>query len=153
MKASAEVVIERPVEAVWEWAADPRHWHRWQDGVGEVRLDDELGEGVRFKAALEYGGEHDELEYEIVERRRPRRQVVRSLEERATWVFEGTLELFEDVGGTRVRQTMDTGPGGAGALDRFLSVVARPLIQRSIRRRLTGQLQRLKTMVELEAAL
>ena len=28
MRASAEIVIERPVEAVWQWAADPRQWHR-----------------------------------------------------------------------------------------------------------------------------
>jgi uncharacterized protein YndB with AHSA1/START domain len=31
MRVSAEIVIERPMEAVWEWASDPRHWERWEE--------------------------------------------------------------------------------------------------------------------------
>jgi hypothetical protein len=65
--------------------------------------------------------------------------------------FEGTLELFGDVGGTRVRHTVDAGP--EDALARLLFVVARPMVRRSMRRRIEAQLARLKTMVELEAAL
>jgi hypothetical protein len=50
-----------------------------------------------------------------------------------------------------VRQTVVSGP--EDALTRFLFVVARPLVWRSMRRRIAGQLKRLKTMVELEAVL
>jgi len=149
MRAAAEIVIERPLEAVWEWAADPRHWHRWLDGVRDVVLEGELEEGSRFSSAYDYGGRSYEVEYELVERRRPRRQVVRSLA--GPFPFEGTLELSEDVGGTRVRQTVAAGPDDAVA--RFVFVVARPLVRRSMRRRIAGQLARLKTMVELEAVL
>jgi carbon monoxide dehydrogenase subunit G len=149
MRAASEIVIERPVEAVWEWASDPRHWHRWQDGVGEVRLDGDPAEGARFASAYEYGGEARELEYQIVERRPPRRQVVRSVS--AELPFEGTVELAPDVGGTRVRYAVDAGPDDA--LARIVFVAARPLVRRSMRRRIDGQLRRLKTMVELEAAL
>jgi hypothetical protein len=127
MRASAEIVIERPVEAVWEWATDPRHWQLWEPELSDV----------------------DPGDYEVVEQTRPRRQVVRSVS--GPFRFEGTLELSEDVGGTRVRQTHVTGPDDA--LARFLFVVARPLVRRSMRRRIGGQLQRLKAMVELEAAL
>ena len=151
MRAFAEIVIERPMEAVWEWAADPRNWHRWQDETGEVRFPGEPRAGVRFTAAVEHGGELDEREYEIVERRPPRRQVVRSVEEPATWSYEGTLELFEDVRGTRVRQTVDS--GWHDALGRFLSMGAGPLVRRSARRRIARQLARLKEMAELGAAL
>jgi hypothetical protein len=127
MRASAEIVIERPREAVWKWASDPRHWHRWEDTLGEVATDD----------------------YEIAASDPPRRQVVRAVSGR--FPFEGTLELSHDVGGTRVRHTVDAGP--EDALARFLFVVARPMVRRSMRRRIEAQLARLKTMVELEAAL
>jgi hypothetical protein len=149
MRASAQILVERPVEAVWEWAADPRQWHRWQEGVGEVRLEGELTEGLRFASRHEYGGASHEVEYELVERRPPRRQVVRAVS--GPLPFEGTLELSEGVGGTRVRQTVDAGP--EDALARVLFVAGRPLVRRGMRRRIAAQLERLKTMVELEAAL
>jgi hypothetical protein len=127
VRASAEIVIERPVEAVWEWASDPRHWHRWEPDLGRV----------------------DPGDYEIVEKTAPRRQVVRSVA--GPFPFESTLELSPDVGGTRVRETVSAGPDDA--LARFLFVVARPLVRRGMRRRIAGQLARLKAMVELEAVL
>jgi hypothetical protein len=127
VRASAEIVIERPVEAVWEWASDPRHWHQWEPDLSEV----------------------DPGDYEIVKKAAPRRQVVRSVAGR--FPFESTLELSPDVGGTRVRQTVTAGP--EDALARFMFIVARPLVRRSMRRRIAGQLARLKTMVELEGVL
>jgi hypothetical protein len=127
MRASAEIVIERPMEAVWEWASNPDHWHRWEEDLGEIRAED----------------------YEITASSPPRRQVVRAVSGR--FPFEGTLELYEDVGGTRVRHTVEAGP--EDALARFLFVAARPLVWRSMRRRIEAQLARLKTMVELEAVL
>ena len=151
MRASAEIVIERPLEAVWEWAADPRNWHRWQHEVREVRFPGEPRAGVRFTASLEHGGEVEEWELEIVERTPPRRQVVRSLEGPAVRFYEGTLELSEDVGGTRVRQAMDSGP--EDTLERVVIAIAGPFVRRSARRRIAAQLARLKEMTELGAAL
>jgi carbon monoxide dehydrogenase subunit G len=144
MRASAESVIERPVEAVWRWASDPRHWHEWQDGVTDVSAD-----GDRFTARYAYGPHSGSAVYEIAERRPPRRQVVRSVS--GPFRFEGTLELSPDVGGTRVRQSVVTGP--EDTLARVVFLVAGPLVRRSMRRGIAAQLERLKTMVELEAAL
>jgi hypothetical protein len=127
MRASAEIVIDRPVQAVWEWASDPSHWHRWEPDVSELEAD----------------------AYEIAEQDPPRRQVVRSVT--GEFPFESTLELSSDVGGTRVRQTVVAGP--EDALARFVFAVAGPLVRRSMRKRIAGQLERLKTMVELEAVL
>src|SRR5215216_5216397 len=127
MRASAEIVIERPMEAVWRWASDPAHWHRWEQDLGEIRTED----------------------YEITESEAPRRQVVRAVSGR--FPFEATLELSEDVGGTRVRHAVEAGP--EDTLARLVFVVARPLVRRSMRRRIEAQLGRLKEMVELEAAL
>jgi hypothetical protein len=127
MRASAETVIERPMESVWKWAADPSHWQQWEEHLGEVSTED----------------------YEITESTPPRRQVVRAVSGR--FPYEGTLELSEDVGGTRVRHTVSAGP--EDALAGFLFVAARPWVRRGMRRRIEAQLARLKTMVELEAAL
>jgi uncharacterized protein YndB with AHSA1/START domain len=148
MRASAEIVIERPVAAVWEWAADPRHWHRWQGSVGEVRAGD-LEPGSRFACGQEYGGEAQEVEFEVTERRAPRLWVYRSVTD--GFPFEGRLELSEDVGGARVRQTVDAGAGDA--LGRLAVIVARPYVRRTMRRVIAAQLARLKEMVELEAVL
>lgn len=126
MRASAEIVVERPMDAVWRWASDPEQWHRWEEDLGAVPED-----------------------YEIAESTPPRRQVVRTVSGR--FPFEGTLELSEAVGGTRVRHTVDAGP--EDALARFLFVAAGPLVRRSMRRRIEAQLVRLKQMVELEAVL
>ena len=115
------------MEAVWRWASDPRQWHRWEERLGEVSTED----------------------YEIVESSPPRRQVVRAVSGR--FPFEGTLELSEDVSGTRVRHTADAGP--EDTLARVIFALASPLIRRGMRRRLEAQLARLKQMVELEAAL
>jgi hypothetical protein len=146
MRASAETVVGRPREAVWTWASDPWQWPRWQEGVRDVRVLGELARGSRFLGRFEYGGVWHDVEYEVSERRRPERQVVRSVT--GPFPFEGTLELFEDDGGTRVRQTVDA--GADDALARFLFWAARPLLRRSMRRRIGAQLARLKEMVELE---
>ena len=127
MRVTAETVVERPRDAVWRWASDPAHWHRWEDTLGEVATQD----------------------YEIAASEPPRRQVVRAVAGR--FPFEGTLELYEDVGGTRVRHTVEAGP--EDALARLLFVLARPVVRRSMRRRIEAQLARLKQMVELEATL
>jgi hypothetical protein len=127
MKASAEITIERPVQAVWEWAADPSHWHRWEPDLSDIEARD----------------------YEIVEQTAPRRQVMRSVAGR--YPFESTLELSPHVGGTRVRETVVTGP--EDALARVVFAIAGPLVRRSMRRTIAGQLARLKAMVELEATL
>jgi hypothetical protein len=143
VKASAEIVVDRPPAAVWQWASDPRHWHEWQKGLTEVSAD-----GDRFTSRYAYGPRSGIAVYEIAERVPPRRQVVRSV---SGFHFESTLELSPDVGGTRVRQTVVTGP--EDALARFVFAVAAPLVRRSMRMRIARQLERLKTMVELEAVL
>ena len=149
MRASAEIVIERPVAAVWEWASDPRQWHRWQDGVRGVSVEGELEAGSRFASTHDYGSRQQEVEFEVADRRAPRLQVVRSVT--GGFPFEGRLELSEDVGGTRVRQTVDAGP--EDALARIAFIIARPYVRRTMRRAIAAQLVRLKEMVELEAVL
>jgi uncharacterized protein YndB with AHSA1/START domain len=144
MRVSAETVVERPMEAVWEWASDPRHWQQWQ---GDLVAAETAGDRVTTRYA--YGEQTDTAVFEITESTPPRRQVVRSVS--GPYRFEGVLELFEHVGGTRVRQTATAGP--RDALTRAVFVLAGPLVRRSMRRRVAAQLARLKEMTELGAAL
>jgi carbon monoxide dehydrogenase subunit G len=147
VRASGEIVVERPPPAVWGWATDPRHWHRWQPALTDV--SGTAGVGDRITARDRSGGKTRVTEYEVVESTPPRRQVVRAISEEVR--FEGTLELAPDVGGTRLRYTVDAGPDDA--LARFVFAVARPLVRRGMRLQIEGQLARIKEMAELEAVL
>jgi carbon monoxide dehydrogenase subunit G len=145
MRASAEVVVERPLEAVWLWASDPRNWENWLDGVHDVRLRGRLEEGARLTSRYDYGGRTHDIEYEIVERKPARRQVVRTVS--GPFPFEGVLELAEEAEGTRVRQTIDA--GSDSALTSVLFALAGPFLRRSMGRRVGAQLERLKAAIEL----
>jgi hypothetical protein len=145
MRASAEVVVERPLQVVWTWAADPRNWVNWLEGVHDVRIAGRLERGGRISSRYDYGGQTHEFVYEVVERDPPRRQVVRALS--GPFPFESSLELGEDTLGTRFRHTVDAGPDST--FTRFLFAVGGPFLRRSMRGRMRTQLERLKTAIEL----
>ena len=145
MKAAAEIVVDRPLEVVWRWAADPRNWENWQEGVRDVRVEGRLVEGGRIASRYEYGGELHDFEYELVMRDPPRRQLVRSLD--GPFRFESELLLSEHARGTRVRQAVDAGPDGR--FTAFLYAAGAPFMRRGLRRRIKAQLRRLKEAIEL----
>jgi uncharacterized protein YndB with AHSA1/START domain len=145
VKAAAEIVVDRPLEVVWRWAADPRHWENWLDGVRDVRVEGRLVEGGRLSSRYEYGGRVHDFEYELVVRDPPRRQLVRSLD--GPFSFESELELGEHPRGTLVRQTVDA--GADSRFTAFLFAIAGPLLRRGLRRRIGAQLRRLKEAIEL----
>ena len=145
MRAAGEIVVDRPLEVVWRWAADPRNWENWLEGVRDVRVEGRLAEGGRIASRYEYGGELHDFVYEIVVREPPRRQVVRSLE--GPFPFESVLQLSEDARGTRVRQAVDA--GSDSRFTSFLFAIAWPLLRRGLRRRIQAQLRRLKEAIEL----
>ena len=145
MRAVAEIVVDRPLEVVWRWAADPRNWENWLDGVRDVRVEGRLVEGGRIASRYDYGGQLHDFVYEIVVRDPPRHQLVRSLE--GPFPFESDLELSEHARGTRVRQAFDAGPDSRFAA--FLFKVAGPLLRQALQRRMRAQLRRLKEAIEL----
>jgi hypothetical protein len=145
VRAVAEIVVDRPLEVVWRWAADPRNWENWLDGVHDVRVEGRLVEGGRIASRYEYGGRLHDFEYEIVVRDPPRRQLVRSLE--GPFPFASDLELSEHTRGTRVRQAFDAGPDSR--FTALLFKIAGPLLRQTLRRRMQAQLRRLKEAIEL----
>ena len=145
MKAAAEIVVDRPLEVVWRWAADPRNWENWQEGVRDVRVQGRLVEGGRISSRYEYGGSLHDFDYELVVREPPRRQLVRSLE--GPFRFESELVLSEHARGTLVRQTVEA--GADGRFTAFLYALGAPFMRRGLRRRIKAQLRRLKEAIEL----
>ena len=145
MRAVAEIVVDRPLEVVWRWAADPRNWENWLDGVYDVRVEGRLVEGGRIASRYEYGGRLHDFEYEIVVRDPPLRQLVRSLE--GPFPYESDLELSEHARGTLVHQAFDAGPDSR--FTAFLFKIAGPLVRQTLRRRMQAQLGRLKEAIEL----
>ncbi len=145
MKAAAEIVVDRPLEVVWRWAADPRNWENWQEGVRDVRVQGRLVEGGRISSRYEYGGSLHEFDYELVVREPPRRQLVRSLD--GPFSFESELLLSEHARGTLVRQTVEA--GADGRFTAFLYALGAPFMRRGLRRRIKAQLRRLKEAIEL----
>jgi hypothetical protein len=145
VRAAAEIVVDRPLEVVWRWAADPRNWENWQEGVRDVHVQGRLVEGGRIASRYEYGGRVHDFEYELVLRDPPRRQLVRSLE--GPFAFESELLLSEHARGTLVRQRVDAGPDGR--FTAFLYAVGGPFLRHGLRRRIRAQLRRLKDAIEL----
>jgi len=145
VKATAEIVVDRPLEVVWRWAADPRNWENWQEGVRDVRVQGRLVEGGRISSRYEYGGSLHEFDYELVVREPPRRQLVRSLD--GPFRFESELLLSEHSRGTLVRQTVEA--GADGRFTAFLYALGAPFMRRGLRRRIKAQLRRLKEAIEL----
>jgi hypothetical protein len=148
VKAAAEIVVDRPLEVVWRWAADPRNWENWQEGVRDVRVEGRLVEGGRVSSRYEYGGGMHDFEYELVVRDAPRRQVVRSLD--GPFRFESELLLSEHARGTLVRQAVDA--GADGRFIAFLYAAGAPVMRHGLRRRIKAQLLRLKEAIELTGA-
>ena len=62
------VEINRPVEAVWEYLADPSNNVNWEDGVEEMSLtsDGPIGVGSKGRRVENYMG-RDESEWEITD--------------------------------------------------------------------------------------
>jgi hypothetical protein len=145
VRAAAEIVVDRPLEVVWRWAADPRNWENWQEGVRDVHVQGRLVEGGRIASRYEYGGGVHDFVYELVLRDPPRRQLVRTLD--GPFAFESELLLSEHARGTLVRQSVDAGPDGR--FTAFLYVAAGPFLRHGLRRRIKAQLRRLKDAIEL----
>ena len=133
MRSVAEIVVDRPLEVVWRWAADPRNWENWLDGVRDVRVEGRLVEGGRIASRYEYSGRLHDFEYEIVVRDPPRRRL-RSLE--GPFPFESDLELSEHTRGTRP-PGLRRGPGQP--LHRLPVQDRRPLLQQALRRRMQAR--------------
>jgi uncharacterized protein YndB with AHSA1/START domain len=137
-----ETVIDRPVEVVAGYAADPGHAPDWYANIDSVSWESEppLAVGSRVAFVARFLGRRLAYTYEVVEHEPGRRLVMRTsqgpfpMETTYTWAPT-------DDGGTRMTLRNRGEPAG------FASVTA-PVMAAAIRRANRKDLARLKSVLE-----
>ena len=140
MDVSGEIVVERPIDEVFDaWAALERS-HEYADPVIERRkeTDGPLAAGTRFHAVDQWPGRKVEFTVEVTAYEPPRRMA-------ATWsepMTGGWDAIFEEVeGGTELRFESTMSPSG-------LMGLAAPLLKPWVNRQTKGFLASFKEWVE-----
>jgi hypothetical protein len=140
----AQVQISAPREEVFDWILEPRRLARWVEGL----VEHEQLAPHRFRQVLRILPPPAPRLEALVEVRLmhvPRRlQVVMTA--RRGFVSE-VLYVLDELPGPATRLTMTVDSRLAGTVSRVLA----PLVGRQAQRRLEGDLQRLKRLVEQEA--
>lgn len=146
MHVEESVVINHPVQKVFDYASNPVNYPEWVGPYVEVRdiqqsTPGELREGDEFTAVLSFLGRRFDSPIEVTAYEPNRR-----LSERSTGgpvPMEVTM-LFEDSSGaTRVRQSAELEPGGFFRL-------AGPLLERALKRQFRNDLQTLEDVLEAQ---
>ena len=141
VKVEHSVTIERPIEEVFAFTADPNNNPLWQSTTLETQTSSEVDVGTTFNNVSKFLGRRIETTLEIVESDPPRRQCVRAnsgpIPASGCYVFEPT----DDGGSTRFTQTLEAEVGGFFKL-------AEPLVGRAARRQTEADMATLKDLLE-----
>ncbi len=144
MRVEESVEIDRPVEEVFSYVANPENLPEWSSIVLEVRKETqgEPKEGERFSSVGKFLGRRFETPFEVVSYEPPRRSSHRStggpFEQEWTRIFEEAAG-----GGTRLTQVVEGEPGGFFRL-------AGPILEMAGRRQFRADLGTLKDLLESE---
>jgi uncharacterized protein YndB with AHSA1/START domain len=143
MRVEESVEINRPVDEVFEYVANPENLPEWSGIVLEVHKEDpqrELREGERFTTVAKFLGRRFETPMEVTAHEPPRRHSDRStggpFEQEYTFLLEEAAG-----GGTRLTQVGEGEPGG------FFRLVG-PLLEMAGRRQFRADLGNLKDLLE-----
>jgi uncharacterized protein YndB with AHSA1/START domain len=114
--ALGEIIIARPAEAVFDFAADQRNEPRYNPRM--VRADKitggRVGKGTVFRSAVRAMGRPTEMRCELTAYHRPARLASRTTMTQAD--IAGTLTFDPVPGGTRMRWAWVVRPKGASRL-------------------------------------
>jgi uncharacterized membrane protein len=144
MRVEESVEINRPLEEVYSYAANPEHYPEWSGIILEVQKEGpgELAEGERFTTVSKFLGRTFETPFEVTAHEPNRLHSHRStggpLPQEYTSTFEETAG-----GGTRMTQVVEGEPGGFFRL-------AGPLLEAAGRRQFKADLQTLKDLLEAQ---
>ncbi len=115
-KITGEIVIDRPIGAVFDFVADERNEPLYNPALleSEKTTDGPVGMGTRFRATHRSAGRPVSMDVEITAYDRPRRVASRTT---MSWSeIEGAL-MFESVGNaTKMRWNWDVRPRGVARL-------------------------------------
>ena len=145
MKAAAKIVVDRPIEEVWDYIADVETMDRWVIGVSETaKVNDIDGVGARYESKYTYAGTTHDIVYEVTSFEPPSRFAITA--PTGPFAFDAEIELRETGQGTELTNVLDT-----GADSRFTAVmitVLRPLMRWMMTRQLKKELVTLKEDLE-----
>jgi uncharacterized protein YndB with AHSA1/START domain len=137
---SAEAVIARPASHVAQFATDPAHDPEWIGGVVEAQLlrEGPVALGSQVRRVAKFLGRRINYTTEITEWQPPSRVVMST-----TMPFPMTITYeFVENGGDTMARIRVQGEGSG-----FFKLAA-PLLARQVRRNVTGDLKRLKALIE-----
>jgi uncharacterized membrane protein len=137
-----EVLIQRPVDAVSAYAADPTHAPQWYENIKSVewRTPPEVAVGSRVAFVAHFLGKRLAYTYEIIEFERGRRLVMRTSE--GPFPMETTYE-WEASGATATRMRLRN-RGQPSGFSKFVA----PMMEAAMRRANRKDLDRLKHLLE-----
>jgi uncharacterized membrane protein len=144
MRVEESVEIDRPVEEVFSYAADPEHFPEWSGIILEAHKEKPgpIAQGDRFTTVSKFLGRRFETPFEVTAHEHNRRHSHRStggpLVQEYTSTFEETAG-----GGTRMTQLVEGEPGGFFRL-------AGALLERAGRRQFRADLETLKDLLEAQ---
>jgi carbon monoxide dehydrogenase subunit G len=146
MRCESAVTIAKPPVEVFPWLLDADKVPRWMSGlqVYDPLEPGPLHPGSRIRQELSVSGQHLRFELEVTELDAPHRAVLR---------FEGSgfkaaneYTVREAPGGTAVTWVI------AGDTTSFKAKLIAPMVQGKLQEKLDGDLARLRSLLEGEAA-
>jgi uncharacterized membrane protein len=141
MRIVESVQINRPLDEVYEFVANPENLPEWTGTVIETRKETPgpLLEGSTFITVGKFLGRRVESPFEVTAHESPRVHSHKSTG--GPLPTEWTLTFEEVAGGTRYTQVAEGEPGG------FFGLVG-PLLERVGRRQLRTDLENLRDLLE-----
>ena len=108
IKGTVDVVVDRPIQEVWEFVSDFKNMEGWVDGVSDLKPPEgELGIGSTFASKYTYGNRTHDITYEVTAFDPPLHIAMKSTS--GPFPFEGTLTLEKWGDGTKVTNTIEAG--------------------------------------------
>lgn len=137
-----EIVIDRPLDVVARYAADPSNAPQWYSNIHSVdwKTTPPVGVGSRMAFVARFLGRRLEYVYEVVELVDSRRLVMRTAE--GPFPMETTYS-WDPVGPDRTRMTLRNRGEPSG-----FSRVGAPVMAAAMRRANSKDLRRLKKLIE-----
>jgi uncharacterized membrane protein len=138
------IIIQRPVEDVFNYVSDLAHSAEWQSGLTEVRqiTEQPLGVGTRYALVRTFMGRKMEASNEITEFTPNVKVGFKTIS--GPIPLEASYQFYTAEQGTKLTSKIEMQPKG------FISL-AEPLISASLQRDVEANLNVLKNMLESQA--
>jgi uncharacterized membrane protein len=143
-KVEASVVINRPIEEVFAFAANIENNAQWQSGVLEAQATSEgpIGVGTTYRYVAQLLGRRIKADGEVTEYEPNRTYSFESTS--GPFPIEGGLTCEAAEGGTKVTLAVEADIGG------FFKM-AEPLVVRTIKKQFEADVGKLKDLLEAQA--